>query len=293
MDKKIVRKLLGSEILIKADAALEAKRQIKVIAASGRADRVGDIVKVDGIQLKNYKQNPIVLYGHDHYGLPIAKAVDMGVVGGKLEMTFEFADAATYAFADTVYRLVKGGFIKGVSIGARILEAEWIKDDNERIIGRQYNQLELLEVSVVTVPADSKALITAVKSGLVSESDFDECITKSLDAALDNGEENHVQDNTVRSQPEDEAVMKEQLAAVEKRLEALEAVLKAQGESAAKSMEGLNTLFQGLSAQIATKGTPDLKDVSTVIGGLPGPAGDMAKQVLSMIEGMTKRLGTK
>jgi HK97 family phage prohead protease len=291
MEKK-VRKLLSSEIL-KADTSLAEKRQIRVTAASGRADRVGDIVKVEGIDLSNYKKNAVVLYGHDHYGLPIAKAVDMQVVNGKLEMTFEFADAETYAFADTVYKLVKGGFLKGVSIGARVLEAEYLRDDDERIIGRLYKKLELLEVSVVAIPADSKALITAVKSGAVSEAEFEEYMSKSFEATLDMPTENNVQVNTVGSSPEeDEAAMKEEIAALAKRIEALETLLKAQttvSETAAKSMEAIQGMVTTLQAQM-TKSSPNVSEIAAQAANIPGPAGDIAKQVFGLLEQMTKKV---
>jgi HK97 family phage prohead protease len=292
MEKK-VRKLLTSEIL-KGDSSLAEKRQIRVTAASGKGDRQGDIVKVDGIDLSNYKKNSVVLYGHDHYGLPIAKAVDMGIVNGKLEMTFEFADAETYAFADTVYRLVKGGFLKGVSIGARVIEADWIRDDDERIIGRKYNKLELLEVSVVAIPADSKALITAVKSGAVTEAEFEEYMSKSFEATLDMPTENQVQVNTVGSSPEeDEDAMKEEIAALTKRIEALETLLKAQSaasETAAKSMESIQGMFTTLQTQMQTKSAPNVSEIAAAANQIPGPAGDIAKQVFSMLEAMTKKV---
>lgn len=298
MDKKNVRKLMPT-IEFSADASLEAKRQIRVTAASGKADRVGDIVQVAGIRLENYKKNPIVLYGHDHFGLPIARAVEMGVVGGKLEMVFEFADAETYAFADTVYRLVKKGFLKGVSIGARVLEAEYLRDDDERVIGRQYNELELLEVSVVAIPADSKALITAVKSGAVSEAEFEEYLAKSLDAPLDTPTENHVEQDTVGSSPEDESVTKDQLAlkdqldAQEKRLAAIENLIKlhaAANETSTKSVEAINGVIASLTEQLAAKQAPDLAALGNTLGSMPGPGGDLAKQMLGMIDQMMKKV---
>lgn len=293
MDKKLIKKLIPTIEFAASDESLAAKRRIRVTAASGKADRVGDIVKVAGIKLDNYKKNPVVLYGHDHYGLPIAKAVEMDVVGGKLEMTFEFADAETYAFADTVYRLVSKGFIKGVSIGARVLEAEYLKDDDERIIGRQYNSLELLEVSVVAIPADSKALITAVKSGAISDGEFEECIAKSLDAPLDMPTENPVQPNTVGSSPEEDEAMKEQISALEKRLAAIEELIKAQTAAAEvqnKSLESLSTMFETLKSQMAGKQAPDLNAIGKTLGSMPGPGGDLAKQMLGMLDQMMKKV---
>lgn len=272
--QKIHRKLL-SDIAFSSDSELESKRQIRVIAASGKADRTGDIVKVDGIELANFKKNPIILWAHDHYGLPVARAVEMGVVNGKLEMILEFATKEMYEFADTVYKLVKGGFLKGVSIGARVLEAEWIVNDDEEIIGRKFNKLELLELSVVPIPADSKALITAVKSGSITCEDMEECLAKTFDAPLDFSEGNHVQSNTESSSTE-EIEDVEKLTALEKRIADLEATLVA--------MSAANADAQKMKDLVE----PIMQGLLTKMGIAPG--GDMQSKVLAMIESMTAKV---
>lgn len=276
--QQIRRKVLG-EIEFASDAGLEEKRQIRVIAASGRADRTGDIVNVDGIELANYKKNPIILWAHDHYGLPIARAVDIRVESGKLTMLLEFAPKEVYEFADTVYKLVKGGFLKGVSIGARVLEAEWILDKNEEIIGRKFNKLELLELSVVAIPADSKALITAVKSGKVACTDLEACLEKTFDAPLDFLESHHVESNTHSVPPYEETDMgmdTGKIALLEQRVADLELLLKtAQAKSAEEgaAMAGtMEKLLGPMLDKLGVKGT-----------------GDLQSRVLSMIESMTQK----
>ena len=276
--QQIRRKVLG-EIEFASDAGLEEKRQIRVIAASGRADRTGDIVSVEGIELANFKKNPIILWAHDHYGLPIARAVDIRVESGKLTMLLEFASKEVYEFADTVYKLVKGGFLKGVSIGARVLEAEWILDKNEEIIGRKFNKLELLELSVVAIPADSKALITAVKSGKVACTDLEACLEKTFDAPLDFLESHHVESNTHSVPPYEETDMgmdTGKIALLEQRVADLELLLKtAQAKSAEEgaAMAGtMEKLLGPMLDKLGVKGT-----------------GDLQSRVLSMIESMTQK----
>jgi len=276
--QQIRRKVLG-EIEFASDEGLEAKRQIRVIAASGRADRTGDIVNVEGIELANFKKNPIILWAHDHYGLPIARAVDIRVESGKLTMLLEFASKEVYEFADTVYKLVKGGFLKGVSIGARVLEAEWILDKNEEIIGRKFNKLELLELSVVAIPADSKALITAVKSGKVACTDLEACLEKTFDAPLDFLESHHVESNTHSVPPYEETDMgmdTGKIALLEQRVADLELLLKtAQAKSAEEgaAMAGtMEKLLGPMLDKLGVKGT-----------------GDLQSRVLSMIESMTQK----
>lgn len=272
---KIHRKLLN-DIEFASDEGLEAKRQIRVIAASGRADRTGDIVKVDGIELANFKKNPIILWAHDHYGLPVAKAVEMSVESGKLVMVLEFATKEIYEFADTVYKLVKGGFLKGVSIGARVLEAEWILDKDEEIIGRKFNKLELLELSVVPIPADSKALITAVKSGAITCEDMEECLAKTFDAPLDLPVENAVQSNTDGVSPYEEFIEMEKLAALEARMTKLETLIETSQAASVAASATMNATMEKLLGPLLEK------------MGVKG-TGDMQSRVLAMLESMTHK----
>jgi HK97 family phage prohead protease len=294
--KGIQRKLL-TDLTFSSDDDLKSRRQIRVVAASGKADRVGDIVKIDGIDYANYLKNPVILWAHDHYALPVGKAVAVSNEKGKLTMTIQFATAEEYAFADTVYRMVLGGYLNGVSIGARVKEAEWLKDDEGNIVGRKFTSLELLELSVVPIPADSKALVTAVKSGKVTCDEFEECFTKTLEAPLDFPTENPVLIKTEEDAPmslEEEALMKEQLAQLEKRISDLEALIKStvdHGAEAKKTVDAVQTLFGNVLSQMSTKKAPD---VGTLTQGLPdGKSSEIIKQAFSMLETMQGKLASR
>jgi len=166
-----------------------------------------------------------------------------------------------------------------VSIGARVLEAEWILDKNEEIIGRKFNKLELLELSVVAIPADSKALITAVKSGKVACTDLEACLEKTFDAPLDFLESHHVESNTHSVPPYEETDMgmdTGKIALLEQRVADLELLLKtAQAKSAEEgaAMAGtMEKLLGPMLDKLGVKGT-----------------GDLQSRVLSMIESMTQK----
>ena len=45
-------------------------------------DRANDTIDQSGWRLDNYKRNPVVLFSHDHRGLPIGRTVAIGVEGG-------------------------------------------------------------------------------------------------------------------------------------------------------------------------------------------------------------------
>lgn len=285
---KVHRKLL-SDLEFSTDKSLEDKRQIRVIAASGKADRTGDIVNVEGIELGNFKKNPIILWGHDHYGLPVAKAVEAGVVDGKLQMVLEFATKEIYEFADTVYKLVKGGFLKGVSIGARVLDAEWMFDDDDNIIGRKFNKLELLELSIVAIPADSKALITAVKSGAISCTDMELCLEKSFEASLDSTNDFSVESTTDSSSTEE--IDMEKLAALEKRIAELEAQLAKANASGEQSQKLASSIESVLGTLLAKMNPGKTEDRTSAVGAAEGAAGvDIMKSVTALLETMTNKV---
>lgn len=133
------------------------ERQARVICSTGDVDRAGDIVVQEGIDLSAYKANPIVLWGHDT-GQPIAKAIEIGLVEGKLMATVEFPPAGISAKADEICGLVKSGVISAVSIGFNPTEMEPIDKANPKKGPQKYLKCELGEFSFVSVPANKGAL---------------------------------------------------------------------------------------------------------------------------------------
>ena len=135
----------------------EDKREITAIGSQQKVDRDGDIVNVDGIDFKSYKKNPIVLWSHRHSDPPIGKTERVWKDGKNLMFKINYADAETYSFADTIYKLTKGGYINAFSIG---FSPDWeAAEPNEKTHGYTFNKTELLEISAVNVPANAQALV--------------------------------------------------------------------------------------------------------------------------------------
>lgn len=140
----------------------EENRQATFTITTGAVDRDNDTISPDGWELKNYLKSPVVLFGHDSRSLPIGRAIDIRTVGDSLVSTVEFPPEGTYAFADTVLAMVKGGFLKATSVGFRPLEVTI----NEERGGLDFQRQELLEWSIVPVPANPEALMSASDSGI-------------------------------------------------------------------------------------------------------------------------------
>lgn len=135
---------------------------IKFIISTGTIDREDDIIQVDGWELDQYKKNPVVLYGHDYGGLPVAQAVEVGVEGDKLVATDRFTPQDVNPHGYMVYQLVRGKFLRATSVGFR--PREWVYNDDHK--GFDFSRQELLEHSIVPVPANPEALVAAKAEGI-------------------------------------------------------------------------------------------------------------------------------
>lgn len=150
----VIRKQFVSEIT-KAPGAGDRVRRFVISTAS--VDRDNDTIAVAGWKLDSYKRNPVVLWAHDYSQLPIGKATGVGIENGKLVATAEFAD---HDFADTVLRLIDGGFLNATSVGFRPIKSALNRERG----GQDFIEQELLEFSIVPVPANSEALRRAAKA---------------------------------------------------------------------------------------------------------------------------------
>ena len=135
--------------------------------STGAVDRMGDIIQPEGIDLKNYRKNPVVLWAHDYNTPPIGKSVWIKKQDGGVISKMQFANTA---FAQEIFQLYKEGFLKAFSIGFIPIESEPMDGkDNGFMSPRRYLKTEMLEYSAVPVPANPEALAMAMKKGLLKD----------------------------------------------------------------------------------------------------------------------------
>jgi HK97 family phage prohead protease len=131
-------------------------RQVRVMVSSGAAGRDGLILDCNGVDLTEYRRNPVVLAFHDP-NLPVGRCTAIGRNGnGGIEGLVNFAREGVSQAADTVYGLVKDGALNSVSVGFEPLTPPGPKDRNGF---RTVKDWELLELSFVAIPADRGAVI--------------------------------------------------------------------------------------------------------------------------------------
>lgn len=133
---------------------------LSFVASTDAVDRYGDIVIQSGWNLENYRSNPIILFNHDQAALPIGAAKRVEVKDGRLEVDIKFDMNDPHAA--NIARKAEAGFLNAVSVGFQPLKSTprnklsksdkaWAEE------GTIFHSAELLEISVVTVPANPAA----------------------------------------------------------------------------------------------------------------------------------------
>jgi HK97 family phage prohead protease len=148
-------------------ATLHPVRDFEFILSDETVDRIGDVISADGWTLDNFKKNPIALFGHDR-GFPIGKWLNVHVdkKAKALRGTLDIPKGVSPRI-DEIRALVDGGYLPAVSVGFQPLKVEALKDDKgEDTDGYRYVKQDLLECSVVPIPANPNALIQARALGI-------------------------------------------------------------------------------------------------------------------------------
>ncbi len=150
--------------------AATGSRTFTFVFSDESVDRYGDVIFARGWDLKNFNANPIALFGHDAATVEnvIGRAKNVRVEGSALIGDIEFMGAEVNPNAEAVYQMVKGGFLKTVSVGFQPLEWELAKDKS-RPQGVNFKKQELLEISIVPIPANANALVQAKADGIAIE----------------------------------------------------------------------------------------------------------------------------
>ena len=119
--------------------------EFEVVASTAGVDRDGEIIKIEAWDTDNFMKNPVVLFGHDYWSLPIGVVTSLEVKGDQLIAKGIFAKTEA---AQEIRRLYDDGILKAVSVGFIVKNRE----------GYIITEAELLELSFVPVPANADAL---------------------------------------------------------------------------------------------------------------------------------------
>ena len=136
------------------------------VVSTPEVDRYGTIIVPSGIDYTAYLNNPIVLAQHDSDKWPIGRCLGFAMNGENLEATIQIECITEEG--KKLNKLINAGFVKAVSVGIIPNEYEEQTIDGQKVT--VYTKSELVEFSVVSVPANRQALLKKSIKTLLQDS---------------------------------------------------------------------------------------------------------------------------
>ena len=214
----------------------ESEQTLTALISTNAVDRMDERLDPKGVDLRHFKNNPVVLWAHDYEKQPVGKALWTKRQGDGIISKIKFAPTL---LGQETFQLYKEGYLNAFSVGfiPKAHEDEDVKDQS--FPRRTYTKWELLEFSAVPVPANPEALALAMQKGMVKSPE----IIKAMEEG-DSGTD--IEEPEARSEDEgDEGKEKEEKAAT--GLEDLIADNDMLSQKAAKLQEELDDCRKELS----------------------------------------------
>lgn len=143
------------------------KHTLTAVISTKKQDRDGDVVLPEAFKdrIKSYKEHPVLLSSHNYSDLTKqigqANPKTINIEDNQVSVQFEYFVGQGNPEADWAWVLAQKG-IASYSIGFMGHTFDWMKEKdaegNERITGRKFTDIELLEVSQVLIPSNRGAL---------------------------------------------------------------------------------------------------------------------------------------
>ena len=166
MQKLTFRQIIAPEVRAEEGEG----RRVTFVASDGTRDSAGTVLNQKGWKLDRFNKNGIIGYQHKVYGGWDDTDNPDNVIGkghayvkdDKLMVDIDFEPAEINPLAEKIYQKILFGSLRAVSVGfIPVGEGHWGKDA-ESISGKNptyyYAGQELIEVSVVNIPANPNAL---------------------------------------------------------------------------------------------------------------------------------------
>jgi len=139
-------------------------------------DRAGDVVTAQAWAkgVDNYRRNPVLLYQHKH-DAPIGRVEKITVDKKGIFVEANVSEAAERSHG--IQTLIKDGALKSFSVGFRVKDGKYNREDDSMMI----TDVELMEISVVSVPCNQDSLFS-IKKSFETDEDYNE-FKKSFEEA--------------------------------------------------------------------------------------------------------------
>jgi len=167
------------------------ERKVTFVASDSTRDSAGTVLNQDGWDLDRFNKNGVIGYQHKVYGSWADtdnpdNVIGKGrayVEGGRLMVDVDFEPKEINELAEKVYQKVLFGSLKAVSVGfLPVGDGHWGEGEESRKGASPtwyYDGQELLEVSVVNIPANPNAV--RVKGLDSSEEEMRELMEKAAE----------------------------------------------------------------------------------------------------------------
>ena len=165
------RRKLAAPTSVQTDPA--TRTDVSVVSADA-VDRDFEIVDPAGVDLADYRANPVVLFGHDPLK-PVGKALWVKAHGSQIVAKTHYPERPSKHqgdwLPDTVWSLIAADVLRGKSIGFLPLELrDPTAEEKEKGARLVISKSLLCEYSVVSVPSNPAALVEQINKGLQLES---------------------------------------------------------------------------------------------------------------------------
>lgn len=241
-----------TDVIKKALASPVGADPLAYVMSDETVDRMGDVIEARGWTLGNFAKNPIALFNHDSKFI-VGHWTDVKVEAGRLIGKLNLLPAGISERLDEIRAAVEAGVLRAVSVGFHAIDAEPMGKG-----GVRFKKAELVECSLVSIPANPNALALA-KSLNLSDDAQQVIFGKSADeiAALRRSGEPAVKNLASASKPQP-FTRKKKMATLAERIESAQeelVALKDQLTEHVKSDDVDAIVTEELSGKIEAKET--------------------------------------
>jgi HK97 family phage prohead protease len=130
---------------------------LEFVMSDETVDRMGDVIEANGWDLSNFRKNPVALFNHDSRFV-IGNWRDVGVTAGELRGRLKLLPPVSDRLKE-IHSAIQAGVLRAVSVGFRSQDA--VPLEGSKSGGLRFTKSELVECSLVAVPANPNALSVA------------------------------------------------------------------------------------------------------------------------------------
>ena len=169
----------------------EDERTFVAWASKPVLDRDGEIIASDAWNVDNFKSNPVILWAHNYDLPPVAKAIWTKTQKNGLKFMPQFAPTERGV---ELFNLYRDGFLNTFSVGFIPKDFEEDEEETVEFMGwfgdifekpvLTYTDVELLEISCVSVPSCAVALVERMASGQIKNKSLVKAIRETASKAV-------------------------------------------------------------------------------------------------------------